>query len=188
MNAILLAAAGVIILLVGGGAGYWIGRAGVGGSRARVEKAEAELEEYKRSVTEHFDQTATHFQAIGEQYRELYEHMATGAHALCEPAEAGKQLLFAPDADATPSTVEERAAEAVEEAEVRPPIDFVASPAATEAADARKVTEETADDQVAEIASEAKSADIDVSEESIVETATESQPESKADVEEQRLH
>lgn len=174
MNAILLAAAGVIILLVGVGAGFWIGRSGVGGSKARVEKAEAELSEYKHSVTKHFDQTATHFQAIGKQYRELYEHMATGAHALCEPGEAGKQLLFAPDADA------------VAEAEVRPPTDFAASPVATEAADAHEVTEETADEvaqetadeQVAEVASEAES----------VETATDSQPESKADVDEQTLH
>jgi uncharacterized membrane-anchored protein YhcB (DUF1043 family) len=178
----------VIILLVGGGAGYWIGRSGVGGSRARVEKAEAELNEYKRSVTEHFDQTATHFQVIGEQYRELYEHMATGAHALCEPGEAGKQLLFAPGADASPTTLEEQAAEAVAEAEVRPPIDFAASPAAAEVADAGKVAEETADDPVAEIASKAESAETDVPEETVAETVTQSQPESKADLDEQRLH
>ena len=99
MNAILLASAGVVILLVGGGVGFWVGRSGIGGSKARVEKAEAELEEYKRSVTEHFGQTAAHFQAIGKQYRELYEHMANGAQVLCESDEAGKQLLFAPGAE-----------------------------------------------------------------------------------------
>ena len=45
MNAILLASAGVVILLVGGGLGFWAGRSGVGGGKAKVVKAEAELEE-----------------------------------------------------------------------------------------------------------------------------------------------
>jgi uncharacterized membrane-anchored protein YhcB (DUF1043 family) len=188
MNAILLAAAGVIILLVGGGAGFWIGRSGVGGSRARVEKAEAELEEYKRSVTEHFGQTAAHFQAIGKQYRELYEHMATGEQALCEPGEAGKQLLFAPGADATPTNVEEPAAEAVADAEVRPPIDYAESPVATEAEDAPDAAEATADEPVAEKAGETESSETDVAEGSVAETAGESQSESEVEAGKQTLH
>jgi uncharacterized membrane-anchored protein YhcB (DUF1043 family) len=164
MNAILLASAGVVILLVGGGVGFWAGRSGVGGSRARVEKAEAELDDYKRSVTEHFDQTAAHFQAIGKQYRELYEHMSSGAQALCELDEAGKRLLFAPDADSASTIVEKPAAEAVIEAE------------------------KTGDEQVAEIAGEAVDAETEVSEGLVPETAAQSQPEGKADKTEQTLH
>ena len=136
MNAILLASAGVVVLLVGGGVGFWVGRSGIGGSKARVEKAEAELEEYKRSVTEHFGQTAEHFQAIGKQYRELYEHMANGAQVLCEPDGAGKQLLFAPGADAASANAEDRPAEGVAETEVQPPIDYAEQPIAKEATDA----------------------------------------------------
>jgi len=180
MNAILLASAGVIILLVGGGVGFWIGRSGVGGSRAKVEKAEAELEEYKRNVTEHFGQTAAQFQAIGKQYRELYEHMANGAQALCEPGEAGVQLLFAPGTDAAPTDVEQTAVEA----EVSPPTDYARSPITTEAKDAS----EAADEQVAEIADEAESAEIDVAEGPVAETTAESQPETKAEAGDQTLH
>jgi uncharacterized membrane-anchored protein YhcB (DUF1043 family) len=188
MNAILLASAGVVILLVGGGVGFWVGRSGVGGSKARVEKAEAELEEYKRSVTEHFGQTAAHFQAIGKQYRELYEHMANGEQALCEPDEAGKQLLFAPGADAATTNVEEPVAEAVVEAEVRPPIDYAEQPTAKEAADAPEAAEEPADEQLAEIAAEAESAETDVAEGPVPETAVEPQPEAKAEAGERTLH
>jgi uncharacterized membrane-anchored protein YhcB (DUF1043 family) len=133
MNAILLASAGVVIFLVGGGIGFWAGRSGIGRDTTRAEKAEAELEEYKRSVTEHFGQTAAHFQAIGKQYRELYEHMASGAQVLCEPDEAGKQRLFAPEpateaaseqqaerADRGESTEMDTAGESVAEADSKP--------------------------------------------------------------------
>lgn len=180
MNAILLASAGVVILLVGGGAGFWIGRSGVGGSKARVEKAEAELEKYKRSVTEHFGQTAAQFQAIGKQYRELYEHMANGAQALCEPGETGKQLLFFPGADVRPTNVEE--------AEVRPPSDYAEPPVVTEEADASDATEETAAVQEADTDNEAKSTEADVAEASVAEAAAEPQPETEAEVREQTFH
>ncbi len=161
MNAILLASAGVAILLVGGGVGFWIGRSGIGGNKARIEKAEAELDEYKRSVTEHFGKTASYFQAMGKQYRELYEHMANGAQVLCEPDEAGKQLLFAPGA--------------VAEAEGRPPIDYAEEPIANETADAREPAEEPADEQQSEITVKAESAETDMA-------------EAKDEVREQTLH
>lgn len=188
MSAILLASAGVVILLVGGGVGFWVGRSGIGGGKARVEKAEAELEEYKRSVTEHFGQTAAHFQAIGKQYRELYEHMANGAQVLCESDEAGKQLLFAPGADAASTDVDEPSTEAVEDAEVRPPIDYADQPIANEAADALEATEEPADEQAAEIADKAEGAETDMAEASVSEAAAEPQSEAEAKVREQTLH
>ena len=188
MNAILLASAGVVILLVGGGVGFWIGRSGIGGNKARVEKAEAELEEYKRSVTEHFGQTAAHFQAIGKQYRELYEHMTNGAQVLCEPDEAGKQLLFAPGADAASTDVENPAAEAVAEGEVRPPIDYAEQPIAKEAAVAPEAAQEPADVRQAETADKAESAETDMAEGSVSEKAAEPQPEAKAEVRERTIH
>jgi uncharacterized membrane-anchored protein YhcB (DUF1043 family) len=149
MNAILLASAGLIILLVGGGVGFWLGRSGVGGSKARVEKAEAELNEYKRSVTDHFGQTAAHFQAIGKEYRELYEHMSNGAQALCDADQAGQPLLFAPGADSASTNAEEPAAEV------------------------------TTADQEAEMASEIESAESDVADRPVSETAADSRPEAE---------
>ena len=188
MNAILLAAAGVFVLLVGGGVGFWVGRSGIGGSKARVEKAEAELEEYKRSVTEHFGQTAAHFQAIGKQYRELYEHMANGAQVLCEPDDAGKQLLFAPGADAASTNVEHPSAEAVAEAEVRSPIDYAEQPIAEEAAGAREAAEELADEQQGEMADKTESGETDMAEGSGSEEAPEPKSEAKAEVGERTIH
>ena len=164
MNAILLASAGVVVLLVGGGLGFWVGRSGIGGSKARVEKAEADLEEYKRSVTEHFGRTAAHFQAIGKQYRELYEHMANGAQALCEPGETGQQLLFARDTDEAATNVQEPTAETVEAAA------------------------ESADEPVTEIASAVDSTEAVTAEENVDDSVAESQPETKAEVGEQTLH
>ena len=179
MNAILFASAGVIILLIGGGVGFWIGRSGVGGGRARVAKAEAELEEYKRNVTEHFGQTAAHFQTIGKQYRELYEHMSSGAQTLCEPDDAGKRLLFAPGADPALADVETPVAEVVAEVEDRAPLDFAESP----------VEAQPADEQESEIAVEAEVAEADVAEETAPEAAAEAQPEAKSGEEGERtLH
>lgn len=188
MNAILLASVGVVILLVGGGIGFWVGRSGVGGSRARIEKAEAELDEYKRSVTDHFGQTAAHFQAIGKQYRELYEHMSNGAQALCEPDEAGKRLLFAPGADSASTNVEEPAAEAVIEAAVREPNDIAESPVVTEAAAVHETAERTGDEQAAESAGETEDAETDVTVRVVSETAAQPQPEAEAEEREQTLH
>lgn len=165
MNAILLASAGLVILIVGGGVGYWFGRSGVGGSKARAEIAEAELEEYKRGVTEHFGQTAAHFQAIGKEYRQLYEHMSHGAQALCEPDEAGKLLPFASDADAASTDTENSSAETVAE-----------------------TAEEPADEQRDEIADKAASAETDLAGESDSEADTEPKPEAKPAVGEQTLH
>ncbi len=68
-------------------------------------------------MTEHFGQTAAHFQAIGKQYRELYEHMATGAQSLCESDDAGKTLLLAPREVAPSTNLEDASAEAAVEAE-----------------------------------------------------------------------
>ena len=188
MNAILLASAGVVILLVGGGVGFWVGRSGIGGSKARVEKAEAELEEYKRGVTEHFGQTAEHFQAIGKQYRELYEHMASGAQVLCEPSEAGKQLLFPRGADAVSSNVEDSSGETTSEAEVRSPIDYAEPSIANEATDAPETEERPVSVQQAETPEKAEIAETDVTEATVSETAAEPQPEARTEKGERTLH
>ena len=186
MNAILLASAGVVILLVGGGVGYWVGRTGVGGSKAKIEKAEAELDEYKRNVTAHFGQTAAHFQAIGKQYRELYEHMATGAQALCEPDEAGRQLLFAPGDEhwgSLKEVAEDVATETLEAAE-QPTV--TEEPSADEVPESVEAREEPTDEQLAEI--EAESIDAEPVDETVSEAAAEAKPDAPAKQEERTLH
>lgn len=47
-----------------------------------------EQDDYRQEVEQHFEQTAALLKDMSENYRTLYEHMATGAQALCmgEPA------------------------------------------------------------------------------------------------------
>ena len=84
MSALGIAAAALIILLVGGGIGYYLGRLQQSASSARLEEVESEFDTYRKDVTEHFSKTAEQFQAIGLQYRELYNHLAEGSAALCQ--------------------------------------------------------------------------------------------------------
>ncbi|MEM7430512.1 MAG: DUF1043 family protein [Pseudomonadota bacterium] len=196
MNAILLASAGLVILLIGGGIGFWAGRSGVGGGKARIEKAEADLEDYKGHVTDHFSQTAEHFQAIGKQYRDLYEHMASGAESLCEPDEAGRKLLFAPGAAA--------AAEEVEVADMQPPADYAepiddehvieGEPLDAMAEDVPEIDDSNAESNEDVLAAddetldEASSADADVEDESIADVGAEPKQDEKSADAERTIH
>ena len=93
MNDVFIGLAALAVgALLGAAGGYWLAR-----RRARLDAAKAEdvqlrFDDYRRQVTEHFGRTAEHFQAIGEQYRELYEHMASGADTLFDMPVPGAQL------------------------------------------------------------------------------------------------
>ena len=189
MNAILLASAGMVVLLIGGGIGFWAGRSGVGGSKARVEKAEAELEDYKRNVTEHFGRTAEHFQAIGKQYRELYEHMASGAQVLCEPDEAGKNLLFAPEADAVSADAEERQpADYAQQVAADDATDTTVATDTPDAPDAAVVADEPVEEQQVELSDDAGSIEAKLADGPVSEAANDPQPETEAEANERTLH
>ena len=85
MNPMVMTAVGALLLLVGAVIGYMM--AGSRGSE-KANEVQAELDDYRKQVTQHFSETAQHFQAIGAEYRKLYEHMAAGAGQLCDGAEA----------------------------------------------------------------------------------------------------
>lgn len=85
MNPIVMIGVGALLLLLGAGLGYWLGSRRESG---RTGEVQAELDAYRTRVTEHFSETAGHFQAIGAEYRKLYEHMAAGAGQLCDGGEA----------------------------------------------------------------------------------------------------
>ncbi len=93
MNEITMVAAAVLLLLAGAGIGFFLGRIGRS-SATELEETRAEYDDYRKDVTRHFDQTAEQFHAIGQQYRDLYEHMAKGAEAFCVPTEPGSALPF----------------------------------------------------------------------------------------------
>lgn len=64
-------------------------RAGGGKSAAELRK---ELSEYKENVNTHFQTTAGLLHDMTEQYRAVYEHMASGAQNLCDPDTARTQI------------------------------------------------------------------------------------------------
>ena len=82
MSPIIIIGAGALILFIGVGLGYWFGNAGRKQETAKAGEIQAELADYRRQVSEHFSATASHFEAIGDEYRKLYAHMASGAGAL----------------------------------------------------------------------------------------------------------
>ena len=89
-------AGGFGLLLVGLGLGFWVAQLRTGKHVAKAADVQEQFDDYRQSVTEHFGRTAEHFQAIGQQYRELYEHMASGADTLIDPQAMDEKLSFKP--------------------------------------------------------------------------------------------
>ena len=116
MNLIFLVAAGILFFGLGLGLGYWMALRQRKDDAVRVSDLQNEMDDYRRRVSEHFGETAQHFQAIGEQYRSLYKHMAQGAGALCDTTQSEALLEFA-DGDAAAAT-----ARAAGEPEVPPDV------------------------------------------------------------------
>jgi len=84
----------VIVGVVSAFGGYVVAqerqrRAGGGKSAAELK---TELGDYQDSVTEHFQTTAGLLQDMTEQYRAVYEHMASGAQNLCDQETAQSQI------------------------------------------------------------------------------------------------
>ena len=90
---------GAIGLLAAGiGLGYLFSQLRMRGRSAKADEIQQQFDDYRREVTQHFGQTAEHFKAIGREYRELYEHMAGGADALCDREALDTKLSFEPKA------------------------------------------------------------------------------------------
>jgi uncharacterized membrane-anchored protein YhcB (DUF1043 family) len=131
--------AGALMLLAGVGIGYWLGNSGRARETEKADGIQAELDDYRRRVTDHFSTTAGHFQAIGDEYRKLYGHMAAGAGALCDPGQAGQVVSF-------------ESAELL--AEAPPPRDFDAAPLDdSEVGFSEIATKEPSDGELVEIQS-----------------------------------
>ena len=94
---------GAALLLIGVGLGFLVAQLRSGKQVAKAANVQKQFDDYRQSVTEHFGRTAEHFQSIGEQYRELYEHMASGADTLLDPQTIDEKLSFVPTAVIEPS-------------------------------------------------------------------------------------
>ncbi|WP_293267049.1 DUF1043 family protein [Neptunomonas sp.] len=76
---------GVVALVIGALIGFLMGRAGDNSNeQEKLEDAKQELEDYKTKVAGHFEETADLVNKMTESYRGVYQHLATGAQALCD--------------------------------------------------------------------------------------------------------
>jgi uncharacterized membrane-anchored protein YhcB (DUF1043 family) len=76
---------GVVALAIGGLIGFLIGRSdGDSNEKEKLEDVKQELESYKTQVAGHFEETADLVNKMTESYRGVYQHLATGAQALCD--------------------------------------------------------------------------------------------------------
>jgi hypothetical protein len=67
------------------------GKCRAGGGKTAAE-LKTELSDYKENVAEHFQTMASLLHDMAEQYRSVYEYMASGAQALCDPERATSQI------------------------------------------------------------------------------------------------
>ena len=111
MSALATALSAIVLLLVGGGIGFYLARLGQSATEARCDEIQQDYDTYRAEVAEHFGKTAEQFHAIGLQYRELYEHLATGSAKLCELEAPGGGVPFPPAIEAQEAVKD--AAEAV---------------------------------------------------------------------------
>ena len=82
MGMLTAAVSGLVILCIGGVAGFFVGRIRQSRTDARLAEVETEFSAYREQVAAHYSKTADQFHAIGLQYRELYEHLAAGSETL----------------------------------------------------------------------------------------------------------
>ncbi len=149
---------GAALLAIGVAAGYFLANAYLDRGRSKLEeeleKARAELAAYRSSVDSHFIKTSQLFNRLTDDYREIYEHLATGAEDLCsQTAKAGAPHLDRPETRHLPA-IEAGLAEApvaMVEAETE---GKVATETVAEKAKGEKAEGEAGDTQVTEAAGE----------------------------------
>ena len=95
---ILIVLGAIGFLAAGTGLGYGLARLRARGESAKASEVQQQFDDYRREVSQHFGRTAEHFKAIGREYRELYEHMASGADSLCDREAVDVKLSFEPKA------------------------------------------------------------------------------------------
>lgn len=94
-----------VIFAIGGVAGYIIARQ-IKDKRTRqleqdLEVARNELGIYRKDVNRHFLKTSLLFNKLTDDYREIYEHLATGAQSLCSERPGATDLKL-PENDILP--------------------------------------------------------------------------------------
>lgn len=91
----------VVTLLIGAGVGVAIGRAWVRPAHQKslerqLSAAQQSLDTYQQDVAKHFLETANKVSDLSQSYRDLHDHLATGALSLAN-TEIGRKLVSAGD-------------------------------------------------------------------------------------------
>lgn len=106
----------VVTLLIGAGVGVAIGRAWVRPTQQKslerqLSTAQQSLDTYQQDVAKHFLETANKVSDLSQSYRDLHDHLATGALSLAN-TEIGKKLVAAGDQPPASERLEHTAVEA----------------------------------------------------------------------------
>ena len=118
----ILIAAGIALLVLGLGIGMLLGRrtSSAGQKYREVErKLDQVLQDkkaYEDDVVEQFTDTATLLNNLTESYRDVHNHLATGAASLCQGK--GPVALGQLDSQTDPNLIPEQLAD------VQPPLDY----------------------------------------------------------------
>ncbi len=148
---LLMVLQGAALIAAGAAAGYFIALKGFDKQRDKLsdelENARTEIKEQREKVDKHFLKTALLFNRLTDNYREIYEHLATGAQTLCSP-QTSKPKLDQPETRVLPaieaSTTENESESESELAATHSPHPDTAATAPTKAEDGKKPTTETA--------------------------------------------
>ena len=120
-----------IVFAIGGGAGFFIARQ-IKDKRTleleqQLQATQSKLTEYQDDVNRHFLKSSLLFSKLTDNYREVYEHLATGAQKLCNEKPVISSLDL-PDTKILSAAV---ATPAESSSEIKPEIE-VATPEITE--------------------------------------------------------
>ena len=93
---LLMVLQGAALIAAGAAAGYFLALQRFDKQRDKLndelENARTEIKEQREKVDKHFLKTALLFNRLTDNYREIYEHLATGAQTLCSPQTSTPQL------------------------------------------------------------------------------------------------
>lgn len=93
---LLMVLQGAALIAAGAAAGYFLALQRFDKQRDKLndelENARAEIKEQREKVDKHFLKTALLFNRLTDDYREIYEHLATGAQTLCSPQTSAPKL------------------------------------------------------------------------------------------------
>ncbi|MDT8384288.1 MAG: DUF1043 family protein [Gammaproteobacteria bacterium] len=103
---------GVIVFAIGSGAGFFVARQLKDKRTKELEQqlqaTQSRLTEYQDEVNRHFLKSSLLFNKLTDNYREVYEHLATGAQKLCNEKPLTTALNL-PDTKILPTAAASRA-------------------------------------------------------------------------------